>query len=180
LPFIETIDLRSKFNRSRQPNAGKVPLQTDSPSVQQSGEHRLISTRLATFLRKNYQASRQSLIFLNRRGFSNYLQCALCGHVLRCSYCSVTLTLHRKQESVCCHHCNFRRAATRLCPECGNATLLGVGVGTEQIEEVLHRLVPEARIARMDRDTTSKRGAHGGLIRSLENGGRHVYAGRAM
>jgi primosomal protein N' (replication factor Y) len=143
LPFIETIDLRSRFNRSQQPNGGKVPLQTDSPPVQQSGEHRLISDRLAVLLRKNYQASRQSLIFLNRRGFSNFLQCVLCGHVLRCSYCSVTLTLHRKQKSVCCHHCDFRRAATALCPECGNLTLSGVGVGTEQIEEALHRLVPE-------------------------------------
>ena len=91
-----------------------------------------------------------------------------CGHVLRCSYCSVTLTLHKKQKSVCCHHCNFRRAATALCPECGNLTLSGVGVGTEQIEEALRRLVPEARIARMDRDTTSKRGAHEELIRSWE------------
>jgi primosomal protein N' (replication factor Y) (superfamily II helicase) len=180
LPFIETIDLRSKFNRSQQPNAGRGPLQTDSPPVQPSGEHRLISDRLAAYLKKNYQASRQSLIFLNRRGFSNYLQCALCGHVLRCSYCSVTLTLHRKQESVCCHHCNFRRAATTLCPECGNATLLGVGVGTEQIEEVLHRLVPEARIARMDRDTTSKRGAHGELIRSWEKGETDVLVGTQM
>jgi len=180
LPFIETIDLRSKFNRSQQPNGGKVPSQTDSPPVQQSGEHRLISDRLAVFLRENYQASRQSLIFLNRRGFSNFLQCVLCGHVLRCSYCSVTLTLHRKQKSVCCHHCNFRRAATALCPECGNLTLSGVGVGTEQIEEALHRLVPEARIARMDRDTTSKRGSHEELIRRWEKGETDILVGTQM
>jgi len=180
LPFMETIDLRSKFNRSQQRNGGKVPVQTDSPPAQRSAEHRLISDRLATFLRENYQASRQSLIFLNRRGFSNYLQCTLCGHVLRCSYCSVSLTLHRKQKSVCCHHCNFRRAATVLCPECGNRTLSPVGVGTEQIEEALHRLVPEARIARMDRDTASKRGAHEKLFRSWEKGETDILVGTQM
>jgi len=180
LPFIETIDLRSKFHPSEQPNAAKVPLPTDSMPVQTSGEHRLISDRLAVFLRENYRASRQSLIFLNRRGFSNYLQCVLCGHVLRCSYCSVTLTLHKKQKSVCCHHCNFRRAGTVLCPECGNLTLSGVGIGTEQIEEVLRRLVPGARIARMDRDTTSKKGAHQELIRSWEKGETDILVGTQM
>src|SRR5262249_60454141 len=141
---------------SQQRNGGKVPVQTDSPPAQRSAEHRLISDRLATFLRENYQASRQSLIFLNRRGFSNYLQCSLCGHVLRCSYCSVSLTLHLKQKTVCCHHCNFRRPVTDICPDCGNSSLAGIGAGTQQIQQLLRRLLPEARIERMDRDTTSK------------------------
>ena len=179
LPSVETIDLRSKFNQSG-PNDRKAPLPSHSPPAQPPAEHRLISERLAVLLRKNYQAARQTLIFLNRRGFSNFLQCTLCGHVLRCSYCSVTLTLHSKQKSVCCHHCNFRRVATTLCPECGNQTLLGVGVGTEQIEEALHRLEPEARIARMDRDTTRKRGAHEELIRSWEKGEIDILVGTQM
>src|SRR5262249_60884076 len=100
---------------SQQRNGGKVPVQTDSPPAQRSAEHRLISDRLATFLRENYQASRQSLIFLNRRGFSNYLQCTLCGHVLRCSYCIVRLTLHMKQKSVCFDTLHFTRASTVRC-----------------------------------------------------------------
>ena len=125
LPFIETIDLRSKFNRSR-PNDDKVHDKHSTP-VQPPASHRLISDRLAVLLRKNYQAARQSLIFLNRRGFSNSCNVLFAVMCLRCSYCSVTLTLHRKQKSVCCHHCNFRRAATALCPECGNLTLSGVG-----------------------------------------------------
>ncbi|HSE89089.1 MAG TPA: primosomal protein N' [Candidatus Binatia bacterium] len=180
LPSIETVDLRSKFSGSQPPDGDKTPLGPNSLLAQPSSEHRLISDRLAALLLKNYQASRQSLIFLNRRGFSNFLQCTLCGHVLRCSYCSVTLALHRKQKSVCCHHCNFRRPATALCPQCGNLTLSGVGVGTEQVEEALHRLVPRAHIARMDRDTTSKRGAHEELIRSWEKGEIDVLVGTQM
>ena len=179
LPSIETVDLRLKSNWSQPPSEGKAPWSTRSMPAR-SGEHRMISDRLAGFLKKNYQAARQSLIFLNRRGFANFLQCAFCGYVLRCSYCSVTLTLHKQQKSVSCHHCNFHQPVTALCPECGNLTLLGVGVGTEQIEEALHRLLPEARIARMDRDTTSKRGAHEELIRRWEKGEIDILVGTQM
>jgi primosomal protein N' (replication factor Y) (superfamily II helicase) len=177
LPSVETIDLRKKMGSSQQWGGGIVPV---IAAARQPGNHQLISDRLAALLKKNHQASRQSLIFLNRRGFSNFLLCAVCGHVLRCSYCSVTLTLHKRQKNVCCHHCNFRRAASELCPECGNLALGGFGVGTEQVEEALHRLVPEARITRMDRDTTSKRGAHEELIRRWEKGEIDILVGTQM
>jgi primosomal protein N' (replication factor Y) (superfamily II helicase) len=177
LPTVETIDLRKKIGSSRQCAGGIVPV---IPAPRQPANRQLISDLLALLLKKNHQASRQSLIFLNRRGFSNFLQCTVCGYVLRCSYCSVTLTFHKRQKNVCCHHCNFRRAASELCSECGNLTLSGFGVGTEQIEEALHRLVPEARIARMDRDTTSKRGAHEELIRSWEKGEIDILVGTQM
>ena len=180
LPCIETIDLRSSLSESPHSNTGQAPVQTGTAAAPESSQYRLISDRLAMFLRKNYQASRQSLIFLNRRGFSNFLQCAACGYVLRCSHCSVTLTLHKKQKSLCCHHCNFRCPAEALCAECGNLTLSGVGVGTEQIEEALHRLVPGARIARMDRDTTRKRGSHEELIRKWERGEIDILVGTQM
>jgi primosomal protein N' (replication factor Y) (superfamily II helicase) len=180
LPFIETIDLRSNFHSTPETDGAGRSSRRNSFPIQQSDKHRLISDRLAGLLRENYEASRQSLIFLNRRGFSNFLQCTLCGHVLRCSYCSVTLTFHREQQSICCHHCNFRRPATELCPGCGNLTLCGVGAGTEQIEEALHRLVPRARISRMDRDTTSKRGSHAALIRSWERGEIDILVGTQM
>jgi primosomal protein N' (replication factor Y) (superfamily II helicase) len=177
LPSVETIDLRKKIGSNQLCSGGNAPVLA---AAGRPGNRQLLSDRLATLLKKNHQASRQSLIFLNRRGFSNFLQCAVCGYVLRCSYCSVTLTLHKKQKSVCCHHCNFRRATTELCPECGNPTLGGFGVGTEQIEEALRRLVPEARVARMDRDTTSKRGAHEELIRGWEKGKIDILVGTQM
>jgi primosomal protein N' (replication factor Y) len=177
LPSIEIIDLRLKANQAPERAEGKAPLRAES---RPSGEYRLISERFAALLTKNYHASRQSLIFLNRRGFANFLQCVFCGHVLRCRHCSVTLTFHQVQKIACCHHCNFRRPAGDCCPECGNPSLAGVGVGTEQIEEALQHLVPQARIARMDRDTTSKRGAHEQLIRSWEKGAIDILVGTQM
>lgn len=181
LPAVEIVDLRSKLDapdrryRSKELSSGK-----HSESAQCFGQARLISSRLASLLKENYQSSKQSLIFLNRRGFSNFLQCVLCGYVLRCSQCSVTLTFHRSQKSACCHHCNFRTTAIELCPHCTHGSLYGIGAGTEQIEEMLQRLVPPARIARMDRDTTSKRGSHEELIRQWEKGAIDILVGTQM
>ena len=176
LPQIRTIDLRSEFTKDHSAETKHVSASGEHKSVEQ----RLIAPRLVELLKENYQKSRQSLIFLNRRGFSNFLQCSLCGYVLRCSYCSVTLTLHLKQKNVCCHHCNFRRPVTDTCPDCGNSSLAGVGAGTEQIEQALRRLLPEARIERMDRDTTSRRGSHEELIRGWERGEIDILVGTQM
>jgi primosomal protein N' (replication factor Y) len=131
-------------------------------------------------LRENFAAKHQTLIFLNRRGFANFLQCTLCGYLWRCPYCSVTLTLHLKQKIISCHHCDYRRPTTNLCPECKNESLAAVGAGTEQIEASLHELVPEARIARMDRDTTTKRGSQEALIRQWAKGEIDILVGTQM
>jgi primosomal protein N' (replication factor Y) len=163
LPEIELVDLRGQ-----------------AKSARDSGAHRLLSPQLAGALRENFQKSRQTLIFLNRRGFANFLQCRVCGNVLRCAYCSVTLTLHLHEKILCCHHCNFHRVVAEVCPECGNPDLTGVGSGTEQIEQVLREILPGARIARMDRDTTSKRGSQEMLIRSWERGEIDVLIGTQM
>jgi primosomal protein N' (replication factor Y) len=165
LPKIELIDLRGQAKREAADN---------------SGTHRLISPELADALAENFRKSRQSLIFLNRRGFAHFLLCRLCGYILRCAHCSVTLTLHLRRRSLRCHHCNYRRPVPELCPACDGWDLAGVGSGTEQIEEALREIVPAARIARMDRDTTSKRGSQESLIRSWEKGQIDILVGTQM
>jgi primosomal protein N' (replication factor Y) len=162
LPTVEIVDLRR--------NAASA----------QAGGHSLICRELAEALAENHRRARQSLIFLNRRGFANFLLCRSCGHILRCGHCSVTLTFHMRQRSLCCHHCNFRRAVPEVCPDCGNPDLASIGSGTEQIERVLLSIVPEARIARMDRDTTSKRGSQEALLRSWERGDIDILVGTQM
>ena len=173
LPSVEIVDLRKHFR-----STGMIV--THAGDKQKSAGERLLSYPLATAIKQNFEENRQTLIFLNRRGFANFLQCTGCGYVLRCSYCSVTLTLHLKHNLLRCHHCDFSRPLKRICPECGNETLAGVGAGTEQIEKTLHQLVPEARIARMDRDTTGKRGSHADLIRSWESGDIDILIGTQM
>ncbi len=177
LPAIETIDLRAQFRTS-------TPARSSAESTTATGcdisDRQLISDSFANALNENLQAGHQTLIFLNRRGFANFLQCTSCGYVWRCPYCSVTLTLHLKLKRISCHHCDYRRPTTDICPECNNVSLTGMGSGTERIEQALKRLVPHARVARMDRDTTSQRGSHERLIRDWEKGDIDILVGTQM
>jgi len=174
LPNIEIIDLRTQDHEVTAKARNQAAHKADNVPPN------LISPRLAELLKSNLERSRQSLIFLNRRGFSNFLQCRLCGHVLRCPNCSVTLTFHLARRRLCCHHCNYTQTAGVLCPACKNPGLSGIGAGTEQIEKMLNAVVPGARVARMDRDTTSKRGAHSALIRRWETGEIDILVGTQM
>ncbi len=180
LPQIEIIDLRGKNDNQQGQRGAHKRFNRNAVAEPRDPNLTPISTRLAGLLKNNFHKSRQSLIFLNRRGFSPYLQCRLCGYVLRCSCCSVTLTLHLKQKRLRCHHCNFSKVASDLCPGCGNLSLAGVGAGTEQIERMLNQLLPEARVARMDRDTTSKRGSHNTFMRCWEKGEIDIMVGTQM
>jgi len=181
LPGIEIVDLKSAFIQRKSAAAtSRVPTRVGAPPVVEPNLRPLFSERLTEALAANYQRKRQSLIFLNRRGFANFLQCSLCGYVIRCTHCSVTLTYHLKQKSLCCHHCNFHRPMTDSCPECGDTTLREVGVGTEQIEQNLRQIVTGARIARMDSDTASKRGHQEQVIRSWGKGDIDILVGTQM
>jgi primosomal protein N' (replication factor Y) (superfamily II helicase) len=175
LPTIEAIDLRRQFQAPR-----FDPTRGGATSKSPGDDRQLISDTLANAVKTNFAAGRQTLLFLNRRGFANFLQCTVCGYVWRCPYCSVTLTLHLKLNKISCHHCDYRRPTTDVCPGCNNTTLAGVGSGTERIEQALKQLVPEARLARMDRDTTSRRGSHTDLIRRWEKGEIDILVGTQM
>lgn len=177
LPEIEAIDLRARVPPPRStPDSSKPAAATDGKNP----DRQLISDTFVHALRENFRVGRQTLVFINRRGFANFLQCTSCGHVWRCPYCSVTLTLHLKLKRLSCHHCDYRRPPTEICPECKNATLTGIGSGTERIERALRQLVPQARVARMDRDTTARRGSHAALIRQWEKGEIDILVGTQM
>ena len=166
LPDVTTVDLRETWAAGRPgTNGSKVPL---------------LSPVLIEALRDNLARRRQSLVFLNRRGFANFLQCRLCGFVLRCDQCSVTLTFHKRERIVLCHHCGWRRPAPESCPHCGATAFLPVGFGTEQLEQEIAELFPDARCARMDRDTTVRRGSHERLIRKWEKGEIDILIGTQM
>ncbi|HEX9453202.1 MAG TPA: primosomal protein N', partial [Candidatus Binatia bacterium] len=167
LPTIELCDLRTQY---RSPDSAKRTPHKGSIVAAKDNDQPLMSKLFIEALQQNFSAKRQTLIFLNRRGFANFLQCTSCGYVWRCPHCSVTLTLHLKHKQLSCHHCDYRRPTTNVCPECKNESLTAIGAGTEQIEATLQQIVPDARIARMDRDTTGRRGSHEALIRGWEKG----------
>jgi len=159
LPVVEIVDLRK---------ASTV------------GRSLYISPQLAAALKANLAVHGQSLVFLNRRGFANFLQCHQCGQAFTCPNCSVTLTWHRRWQALRCHHCDHTIPPPPACPSCGGLALGAWGAGTEQVEAALRKLIPGARIGRMDRDTTSRKGAQRQILGAWERREYDILVGTQM
>jgi primosomal protein N' (replication factor Y) (superfamily II helicase) len=121
------------------------------------GKPRVFSDELLEAIRETRERNEQSIILLNRRGYSSFILCRSCGETVQCPNCDVTLTYHRSERVIVCHYCNHREAVPRVCPACGKKYIYYVGEGTEQLEEMLKLLFPALRVARIDRDTTARR-----------------------
>lgn len=139
-----------------------------------------LSPELVAAIGENLASGGQSLLFLNRRGFATWLVCRDCGFILRCPNCSVTLTYHQHKKRHICHYCDHSIPAPSLCPECSGGEIGLFGVGTERLEEEVAALFPEARVARMDRDSTSGRGGHSRILKKLESGAIDILIGTQM
>lgn len=134
----EIIDMREVFARHQKPQ--------------------VFSDELLAAIKEAHTEQQQSIILLNRRGYSSFVLCRSCGESIQCPNCDVTLTYHRSERVIICHYCNHREAAPQKCPNCQGKYIYYVGEGTQQIEEQLKKLFPQIRIARIDRDTASRRG----------------------
>jgi len=139
-----------------------------------------LSPELTEALRDNLAAGGQTILLLNRRGFATWLECRDCGHTLRCPNCSVTLTYHQNRKRHICHYCDHSIPAPSLCPECSGGEIGLFGQGTERLEEEISALLPEARVARMDRDTTSGRGGYSRILKKFESGETDILIGTQM
>ncbi|PLX82224.1 MAG: primosomal protein N' [Desulfuromonas sp.] len=139
-----------------------------------------LSSSLVESLMATVAAGEQALLLLNRRGYAPFLLCYDCGATLRCPNCAITLTYSRVNGELRCHYCDFRIKPPSQCERCGGPNLLPEGQGTERLEEELHKLLPEARIARMDRDTTTRKGSHLKLIEAMTAGEIDVLIGTQM
>lgn len=143
-------------------------------------KHTLLSPPLKEALAKNLEGGGQSLLFLNRRGFSHSAICADCGAAFKCRHCSVTLTFHARQNILLCHYCGYHLPAFQICPHCRGGKIQLLGFGTEKVEGEVKQLFPQARVARMDSDVMTRRGAHGRLLQTLERGEIDILVGTQM
>jgi len=160
-------------------------LQRPLPEVERIdlGEDRpegVLSARLQQALAENLARKEQSLLLLNRRGFAPYLICGDCGAALRCPHCDITLTYYLGKRELRCNYCDYRQDPPEQCPVCRGTSLLPEGAGTERLEQELGTLLPEARVARMDRDTTGHKGAHQALISAMERREIDILVGTQM
>lgn len=159
MPAVQVVDLR----------AGKKEM---APTI--------FSAPLLDGLSARLERGEQSILFVNRRGFASFVLCRDCGYTEHCPNCSVSLTLHAVDHSVRCHHCNYGRPAPTTCPKCQGDRIRPFGLGTERVEEEIRALFPQARVLRMDRDTTAGKDAHGRLYRAFRAGEADILIGTQM
>jgi primosomal protein N' (replication factor Y) len=150
------------------------------PTTSEALARLVLSEPLETALRERLARKEQSILLLNRRGYSSFVQCAQCGEVDVCPNCSITLTYHRAPERLICHYCQHAEEPRATCRRCGGAVLRQRGLGTQQVERILSERIPDCRIARMDVDTTSGKWAHAEILDRVESGEVDVLLGTQM
>ena len=138
------------------------------------------SPTLLSAVRSSLERGEQVILFQNRRGFAPMVECHTCGWVPKCDNCDVSLTLHKNMNQLTCHYCGFTYAVPTTCPNCGETDLRGRGYGTEKIEDQFAQLFPEAKIARMDLDTTRTKNAYERIIHDFSQGKTNVLIGTQM
>lgn len=155
----ELIELKERVDNCSLPLIRIIDLKNESRNLSKAGGPAIISERLRSAINDRLKKGEQTILFLNRRGFATSLSCPSCGYVCGCPECSVSLTFHRKEEKLICHMCGYQRMAPKKCPDCKDPAIRFAGFGTEKVEEVLGKVFPSARIARVDTDTMSRKGA---------------------
>jgi primosomal protein N' (replication factor Y) (superfamily II helicase) len=180
---VRVIDLREEMRRrqSRDGRPAAAPSAFGSGEAAQGRSSEVpLSQELIAALRENLKSGGQSLVFLNRRGYHNFLQCHLCGSVITCPNCSVAMTFHLRDRSLRCHYCGHHSGAPDSCPACGGLGLAGQGFGTERLVAALQDLLPEARIERMDSDTSGRKGARSAIVGAVLRGDVDILVGTQM
>lgn len=142
--------------------------------------HPIISRLLENKITEKIEKKEQVMILLNRRGYSTTLTCSNCGFTYRCPNCQITLTYHKKVNQLRCHYCGYTKYYNPLCPNCHEEGLNDYGMGTEKLEEYLGKKFPMAKIIRMDRDTTTKKGTHEQIIADFQNQKYDILLGTQM
>ena len=159
LPGVEIVDMRGEVER---------------------GNHSLLSARLCTELRRCLDGGHQAMLFINRRGHSTLVTCRACGYVARCDQCDVGMTWHQADNALRCHYCGKSVPPPRKCPQCASSYIGFFGAGTQKVQEEVRRLFPDARVARMDVDTTREKDAHARILDRFRRGDANVLVGTQM
>mgnify|MGYP004444187013 CR=1 FL=1 len=169
------LKLEKRFGRAELPDVRIVDMKAES----RIGNMSIISTELESAMRECLERKEQAMLFLNRRGVSSVHTCHSCGHVVTCRHCNVSLTLHRDGMMVC-HYCGYRIPQPKVCPSCGSPHIRGFRCGTEKVERDAARLFPDARILRMDADTTRHKRDYSELLGRFSRHEADILIGTQM
>jgi primosomal protein N' (replication factor Y) (superfamily II helicase) len=160
MPDVELIDMRQEFLETR--------------------KQETFSRKLIEALGARLESGEQTIVLLNRRGFSSFVACRACGERVQCINCSLTLTFHKRDRRLLCHYCGYAEKVPSVCPKCQSEHIYFLGLGSERVEEELHRAFPAARIARLDRDTVSGKRQYETILHDFREGHYDMLVGTQM
>ncbi len=170
------IEMKERYSGAKLPEMKIVDMNV-SPLSAISSE---FSQALAEALRNNFKDKKQSIIFINRRGYNTLAKCSSCGEVISCPNCSISLNYHKSNGKLMCHYCGFSKDFSENCPKCRKNSVRFFGFGTQKIEEVIHKIVPEAKILRMDLDIKDTKKEGNNLLKDFANGKYDIIVGTQM
>ncbi len=171
------VNLHKRYRSMQMPDVEVVDIKDLSHRKQMTGT---FSDPLTYAMKRSLDEGKQVILFQNRRGYSPLIECRNCGWVPRCKHCDVSLTLHKNAGKLTCHYCGYTIPAPKICPNCEENNFVNLGYGTEKIEDDLQNMFPEARIARMDLDTTRTRSAYENIINDFQQGKTDILIGTQM
>jgi primosomal protein N' (replication factor Y) len=159
LPSVEIVDMREELRE---------------------GNRSMFSRVLLDKIKDRLEKKEQIVLFLNKRGHSSFVMCRDCGYVINCPHCDISLTYHRFNQQMKCHYCGYEASVPNTCPECESEHIRYFGTGTQKVEEELAKVLPEAKVIRMDVDTTSRKGSHEKLLDQFQEGHADILLGTQM
>lgn len=160
-------------------NTNNLPLVEIVDMSKEKHRGSIFSSRLITEVNKRLEKHEQIILLLNRRGYSSFITCSNCGYTAKCPHCDITLTYHKTSNTLRCHYCGYADKMNDICPSCGEKAIKTLGTGTEKVEEEIKKVF-NARVIRMDLDTTSKKGSHEKIITAFKNHEYDILLGTQM
>lgn len=160
-------------------NTNNLPLVEIVDMSKEKHRGSIFSSRLITEVNKRLEEHEQIILLLNRRGYSSFITCSNCGYTAKCPHCDITLTYHKTSNTLRCHYCGYADKMNDICPSCGEKAIKTLGTGTEKVEEEIKKVF-NARVIRMDLDTTSKKGSHEKIITAFKNHEYDILLGTQM
>lgn len=170
------LEMNKRYNENKMPEICVV----DMRSELSRGNRGMLSGKLYSEIEENLKRGEQTILFLNRRGFSTFVSCRTCGYVPQCPNCSISLTYHKYENNLKCHYCGHTQPNYTICPECGSKYIRYFGGGTQKVEDEIKRLFPNASAIRMDMDTTGKKQSHEKILRRFEKDKIDILIGTQM
>ena len=169
-------ELNERYGKSTLPQVITVDMKAEI----KGGYKTPVSNTLKNLLEETLVKKKQAILLINRRGYNTFIACNDCGHVITCPNCSISLTYHSYNNSLMCHYCGYSKPLDNVCTECGSKNIRYSGYGTQRIEDEIERLFPQARIIRMDADTTSAKFSHQRIFDAFSNGDYDILIGTQM